>query len=117
MSAKIRMHLDKEETMAIEIKPFERMFLNQVVGVVLRKRGPQDDHICFEVISEDDGHWYPCFSGGTSSFWFDAYLEVLSAAKKWCEAKAVPHTNQYQHAPERPCGWRFKSKDELEASE
>lgn len=113
MSAKVRMHLAHGERMSEEIKPFERMFLGNGVGVVIRKRGPNDPHICFEIISEDDEYWFPYTGNGSSSYWFDDYIRVLAEAKKWCETKAMLHTNQYPDSPDIPCGWRFKTPEEL----
>ena len=108
MSIEVRTQLDPDETMAEEIRPFEKMFLCGVVGVLLRKRGPNDPHICFEIISEDDENWFPYSGGGSSSYWFDCYIAALTAAKKWCEEEALPHVGQYTHNPDIPCGWRFK---------
>ena len=106
MSAKVRMRLGHDESMSEEIRPFARMFLGSVCGVVLRKRGP-DDHICFEIISEDDEYWFP-YSAGSSSYWLPDYRRVLRAAEAWCRMKALP--DMYQHHPDGPkvqYGWKF----------
>jgi hypothetical protein len=87
------------------IKPFDVMFLGNVVGVVLRKRGVNDRHICFEIIMEDDGNWFPYSGDDSSSVWFDDYLRVLSEAKAWCERKTVVDSGGF--------GWRFKTEQEL----
>ncbi|MFW9876258.1 MAG: hypothetical protein ACFFG0_24415 [Candidatus Thorarchaeota archaeon] len=101
----IRRELDEEyESFSIEIKPYREMFLGSVHGVLLSQRGINDKHVCFEIIHEDDGHWfYPTHHGGSSSSWFNEIIEVLTEAKKWCEENCEPdiyHGRQY--------GWNFK---------
>jgi hypothetical protein len=100
MSAKIRMRLNPDESMSSEIKPFVRMFLCECEGVILRRRAPGDNHVIFEYISEDDEYWFPYTGSGASSFWIDAALEVLHAAKDWCEKKCDKDPEGF--------GWRFK---------
>lgn len=85
----IRRFLNHDESMSDDIRPFAFMFLNDIVGVVLRKRGTNDDFICFEVISEDDAYWFPYTGNGSSSYWLDNYIAVLQSAKDWCDKKAI----------------------------
>jgi hypothetical protein len=102
---KIREKIDEEhESLSVEIKPFRKIFLGRIAGVVLRERrgGKNDNHIIFEMINEDDGYWFPG-DPIASSYWFDDYIAVLSAAKKWCEKNCDAEICDGQ-----PCGWKFK---------
>jgi len=101
----IRTKLNSDETLSPEIKPFEQMFLGHVAGVVLRPRRSNDNHVSFEIIAEDDLHWFPAKSGSgiASSYWLEEYITVLDAAKTWCEENCDPdiyHGRQY--------GWKFR---------
>jgi len=101
----IREKLSMYETLSPDIKPFEKIFLGGIAGVVLRKRGKNDSYVCFSIITEDDGHWFPCTNNGSSSFWFDDYINVLQYAMRWCKNNCVPHIIrgiQY--------GWSFKKE-------
>jgi hypothetical protein len=103
----IRRELDKEyESMSVEIKPFREMFLGDIVGMVLRPRHEKngDQHVIFQIISEDDGHWFLSTSGVSSS-WFEDYGSVLAAARKWCEENCDPDIS---HG--RQFGWKFRKE-------
>ncbi len=89
MSANVRMRLDHDEFMSLEIRPFVRMFLCGVHGVLLRRRGPGDDHVVFEVICEDDEYWFPGSAGG-SSYWLPHLMGALVEARRWCGRKCLP---------------------------
>ena len=99
----VRRELDEEyESMSEEIKPFREMFLGSIVGVLLTERGASDPHVCFQLIHEDDGHWF-LSTNSASIFWVDDYINVLTEVKKWCEenCEADIH-NGIQY------GWKFK---------
>jgi hypothetical protein len=82
-----------------------------IVGVVLRPRGKNDPHICFELISEDDECWFPYSGSGSSSFWFDCYTAVLAAARTWCEKEALPDmVGEHDNNMKRQYGWKFKKE-------
>lgn len=100
----VRNALSAAETLSHDIKPFEQIFLCGVTGIALRARGRIDRHICFEIISEDDGHWFPASGEGTSSYWIDAFIATLTAAREWCEQNALPDVNEdgIQY------GWKFQ---------
>lgn len=99
---KIRNELCEDESLSVAFKPFKKMFLGGVSGVLLRPRGVSDPHICFEIISEDDGFWFPYTGNGASSSWFDDTIAVLAAAKAWCEQNAIPDVHEG-----RQYGWIF----------
>lgn len=102
----IREELDKEnEYLSVSVRPFKKMFLGGVYGILLRPRSSTDKHVMYEILVEDDGHWFPVSqgSGTASSFWFEDHIHVIVAALKWCMDNCEPdfkHGKQY--------GWRFK---------
>lgn len=102
----IRRKLDESyESLSTDIKPFREMFLGNITGIVLRERkmDENDPHIVFEIISEDDGHWFKYTGSGASSYWLDDYINVLTEVKKWLEENAEPDIEEgIQY------GWKFK---------
>lgn len=50
-------------------------------GVRLKARGPDDNHICIQLLGEDDEHWFEV-GNGFSNFWLDDLILVLNKAKK-----------------------------------
>lgn len=100
----VRCLLKEGETLSAKISPFAKIFLCEVVGVVLRKRGSIDSHVSFEIISEDDGNWFPYTSAGASSYWLSYYMAVLLAAKQWCDKECRPADSN----PDGSYGWVFK---------
>jgi hypothetical protein len=98
----IRTQLGEDESIDEDIKPYKQMFLGEISGVLLRPRGHGDPHICFEIISEDDGYWFT-YGGGSSSYWLEDYMEVLKAARGWCESNAKPDMHEGNQ-----CGWKFR---------
>ena len=99
---KIKRKLNKHESISPDIKPFREMFLGGISGVVLRQRGKTDLHVVFQLIAEDDGHWFSTKSGA-SSYWFEDYQKVLIAAHKWCQENCDPDIIN-----DRQYGWKFK---------
>ena len=81
----IREALNTDECIDPECN-FEKIFLGDQFGVILTKRGVNDNHICFNIISEDDENW--SISDNSSSFWLPDCLEVLHYVEKWLEENA-----------------------------
>ena len=107
----MRTELNTHEQLDDGIKPFNQMFIADLLGVVLRKIGIDDQHICFEIISSDDGFWMPgC--GEMSTAWLNEFIAVLTAARNWCEENALPEINQCPHVPNHIFGWRFKQDND-----
>jgi len=99
---KVRRKLSKEEYLDVEIKPYREMFLSGVFGILLRNRGKDDKHVCFEILGEDDGYWFST-NGTASSAWFENLEGVVAEARKWCEENCEPDIhNDIQY------GWKFK---------
>ena len=92
----------------ISVEPSERRvvvtFFGELHGVRLVWRGPKDPHICFEILSEDDGHWFYS-NGSASTSWLPLLIKVLKYANQWmiknCEPDIV-HGIQF--------GWKDKNK-------
>ncbi len=58
-------------------------------AVRLVYRGPNDSHICFEIMTHDDGHWFVSHFHASSS-WMPSLIELLSTAHKWMVDNAIP---------------------------
>jgi len=77
--------------------PNKHLFLGSCKGVALMPRGSKDGHICFLVLTEDDGNWFVS-TNSSSSFWIDDLIKQLTRAKKWMKKNAL----------KEGCGHRFK---------
>ena len=91
------------ETLPVDI-PDEYLILGECSGVALLPRGSEDDHICFIILSEDDGHWFQSHSGW-SSYWLEDVRKQMERAEAWCKVNAEPdiHRNGGQY------GYKFKN--------
>ena len=81
--------------------PTIAIFLGDCCGVRLVQRGKTDDtydtHVCFEVLGEDDGHWF-IKHDYSSSYWLPDLMRALRAAEKWMKANCKPDIhNGYQY--------------------
>jgi hypothetical protein len=90
MPAKIRMRFWDTESLDPDIKPFVRAFLKNNYGVVIRP-GFYRSRIEFEIIAEDDEHWFPsanqfCISESPE------LIQLFIAAYSWCYRKALKET-------------------------
>lgn len=78
-----------------------KAFKGQCTGVVLENRkdweNPNDPHVCFFLIVEDDGNWFESKTGHTSSYWIDDTIEQLQIARDWMNE----YCRKIQH------GWEF----------
>ena len=74
-----------------------REFKGDCMGVRLVQRGPDDKHICFQLLVEGRG------SGSySSSYWLDELIEVLQNARASMKHHSPDKVNGRQY------GWRFK---------
>ena len=74
--------------MQINDQYFEQTFLGELIGIGLFKRGENDNHVCFQILVEDDGAWYPFNMGrshGVASGWLPELLNQLKYAEQWME--------------------------------
>lgn len=82
-------------------------FFGEQHGVRLVWRGMNDPHIIFEILSEDDGHWYPS-GGSASSSWLPGLIKVMRVANKWMINNCEP--DMYNG---RQYGWKDKNNGAL----
>jgi len=75
---------------------------NEMFGVDFVPRGERDYHICFQLMLEDDGHWFP-LGHSVSSAWIDDAIEALQLARQALEIHAEADTIGY-----RQYGFKFK---------
>ena len=97
----IRTILESDET--VDRSHYKEIitFYGEQKAIRLVWRGDRDSHICFEVLSEDDGHWFLMNQGGgssSSSYWVPDLRKVLLAAEKWMKKNANPDIcNNHQY--------------------
>lgn len=77
----------------------EYLFLGGCQGVALIPRGENDNHICFLIVTEDDGNWFAS-KNSSSSFWLEDLEHQLKKAKDWMDNNADPDPDGF--------GYRFK---------
>lgn len=104
----IRTNIDSDESISKDIEPFKYLFLSDIVGIVLRERCPGDNHVCFDIICEDDGVWYKYNGTGPSSYWIDDYIFVLTEVKKWMEINCKKDKHGF--------GWSFSDEESQETT-
>lgn len=80
-----------------ELQRAEALFLGTCKGVALIRRGPNDPHVCFYIVTEDDGSWFPLVHSA-SWYWAEDIRQQLDAARKWLDENAI----------QDPFGYRFK---------
>ena len=71
-------------------------------GIEFEKREEKDNHICLQLLMEDDGHWYT-HGESFSSHWLDDLIDVLQIAKGRMEAMAQKEKDGY--------GYLFKKEE------
>ena len=81
-----------------EIYAIRQVFKRDQFGVVLSERGPDDPHVRFTVIGEDDGNWFVS-EGGASSSWLSELISVLNEAHRWITRNCAREPSGF--------GWRF----------
>lgn len=64
----------------------EKEFKGICKGVKLTKRDKNDNHICLQILTEDDENWFVSASP-FSSFWIDDLIEQLKTAKAYIETQ------------------------------
>lgn len=50
-------------------------------GVRLQKRGPEDQHVCIQLMGEDDDNWFN-IGNPFSSFWLSDLIRTLQRAER-----------------------------------
>jgi hypothetical protein len=76
-------------------------FKKECKGVVLERRGEDDNHICVRIVTQDDGSWFSS-KESFSSYWIDELIIALQEAKKYIETQEPDIYDNRQY------GWKFK---------
>jgi len=82
---------------------YEQVFLGEVYGIGLARRGPNDHHVCFYILAGDDGLWRRKSGSSSSSSWFSDLVQVIGRAEQWCKEFCDPDIND-----DRQYGWKFR---------
>ena len=64
-----------------------KRILGEQFGVEFKQRGHKDNHICIQLLNEDDENWFDK-GKSFSSYWIDDLIQVLNLAKAELESKA-----------------------------
>lgn len=75
-------------------------------AIRLHWRGSTDNHICLQVLTEDDQHWFASRNAGLgSSYWAEEMTDLMKAAVNWMKLNAEPDMhNGHQY------GWKVRGK-------
>ena len=81
----------------------EKEFKGNCKGIKLtkRKRNENDNHICVQILTEDDGDWFASCNS-FSSYWIDDLIEQLKITKAYIETQEPDMYNGKQY------GWKFR---------
>lgn len=64
-------------------------FYGDCHAVRLATRDKNDQHVMFQIMTEDDGHWF--YSNiCPSSYWLPEIIKLLQKAEKWMKANCKP---------------------------
>ena len=62
---------------------YTKAFFGGQFGIALAPRGKDDPHVCFYILTEDDGTWFVKNEGGASSFWIPDLISIIKEAETW----------------------------------
>lgn len=82
----------------IEDIDYRKAFFGNQKGVLLSNRAPNDPHVVFTIITEDDGQWFMGGDSVTSGYWLKDLQQVLKEAEVWLD----------NFATKDQWGWIFK---------
>lgn len=85
----------------VDITRYEQVFLGKCKGIALSRRGKNDPHVMFTVLTEDDGNWFAS-NGPTSLYWMMELQQQMNASVLWLRENADVSPDGY--------GWVFKEK-------
>lgn len=74
-----------------DISNIIKVFKGSCKGVVLSKRGNNDNHIIISIITEDDGNWF-VGDNHFSNYWLIDLEIQLKLAKEWIYENCIPYT-------------------------
>lgn len=73
------------------------VFTGDCKGVAITKRGNTDNHLCFNIITEDDEQWFGSQSESSSSSWIDELIEQLIRARDFLKSQDPDMHNGKQY--------------------
>lgn len=86
---------------AISLTQFKKLFLGGCFGIGLRNRGLNDNHVCLQFLTGDDGTWF-LSTNGFSTSWLPEIIKITQEADQWLKDNCVPDIhNGIQY------GWKF----------
>jgi hypothetical protein len=77
-------------------------FKGHCKGVRLVPRGVNDNHICFEILTEDDGNWF-LSENSSSSHWCEELIAMMQMALEYMKTQEPDMHEGTQY------GWNFKT--------
>ena len=83
MEPKKRMNFFEEE-----IRHIIHVIKGTYIGIVLSKRGREDNHLCFQLIVRNNESWF-ISKHSFSTFWLPDFIMVTTEAKEWLEKNAI----------------------------
>lgn len=93
-----------KRAVVVDLKDYDKVFIGHQFAVGLRPRARQDRHVCFTILSEDDGTWFLSSGEGSSSYWLPELLQVLEEAREWC----ISNCDLDEAADGEAWGWKFR---------
>lgn len=73
---------------------------NRICGIVLEKRGKEDNHVIFTLISSDDGFWYRNGNHTYSNCWLEDFNKLIEYVKNYMKISDNFETSKF--------GYNFK---------
>ncbi len=73
-------------------------------GVKIIPRGPNDEHVVIQIITEDDENWFD-HGNSFSSYWIDDLIDVLQETRRY-----IQHFTEADIVNGRQYGYKFKKK-------
>lgn len=87
-----------------EVLEYEHVITDTCHGVLFTRRGKDDPHVMFTIITEDDESWFVS-TVDPSSFWTKRLIKVLQEAQEWMEENCEPDIDKDGHQ----WGYKFRS--------
>jgi hypothetical protein len=87
----------------VDLQQYAKVLYGRQFAVGLHERTRVDRHVCFTILSKDDGNWFIEGDGGSSSYWLADVAGVLAEAMVWCKENCDPYT-----VSGLVYGWKFR---------
>jgi hypothetical protein len=77
-----------------EIVDFEKVFVGSCLGIGLSMRGDDDNHVCIDILVEDDDNWF-IGASGFSSAWLPELTCLFREAEVWIHDNCIKTDEGY----------------------